>query len=150
MRSSHLTKHFSRWVYKFLFILVLCVLSLTLCGCGDDINSDEHNCLENLNDWKFDQDYPCETLGKQIRTCKICKEIVETQEVYIEHELRERKVDPLCDKDGRIIVTCKNCDFEEKTSIPELGHTESEFKVAEGVGIDEVGNRFTECTALKE
>ena len=131
---------------KFLLILIICILSLTLYGCNDDIEEDTHNCLENLNDWKFDQEYPCESLGKQIRTCKICKEIVETKDVYVEHELRERTVDPLCDKEGRVIITCKNCDYEEKTTIAELGHVESEFILAEGLGVDEVGNRYIECT----
>lgn len=135
---------------KFLFICILCILSLSLWGCDDDIDENVHDCLEYLTDWEFDQEYPCESLGKLIRTCKICKEIIDTKEVYVEHELRERTVDPLCEKEGRVIVTCKNCDFEEKTTIAELGHKESVFRVAEELGIDEVGNRYIDCTVCGE
>lgn len=136
---------------KFISLILVVLLSTLLYGCGKDNDEENiHVCSENLTEWEFDQEYPCEALGKQIRKCKICKEIIETREMYVEHELRERTVDPLCDKEGRVIITCKNCDFEEKTTIPELGHKESEFKVAEGLGVDEVGNRYIECSVCGE
>ncbi len=131
--------------YKILMFLIIGILCFTLCSCNDDVDEDTHDCYETLADWKFDKDYSCETLGKQVRICKICKSIVETREILVEHELREKKVDPLCEKDGRIVISCKNCDYEEKTVIPELGHIESEFKIAECLEINEVGNRYIEC-----
>ena len=62
---------------KFISLILVVLLSTLLYGCGKDNDEENiHVCSENLTEWEFDQEYPCEALGKQIRKCrnyiKIC------------------------------------------------------------------------------
>lgn len=135
----------NRKLKKLLFLFIL-FLVFNLYACTNKKQTlNIHNCLENLSEWEYDKKYHCEEIGIQNKKCLICKKVVETKEVLVEHELKTREILPECTKNGRIVVNCRNCDYTSKTIIPATGHVLSDLFTVDEIGIDEVGLRYTKC-----
>ncbi|MBQ8293243.1 MAG: glycoside hydrolase family 5 protein [Bacilli bacterium] len=131
---------------KVLLLIFVIVFIFTLTSCnGDEQDLDTHICLENLSEFKFDQEYKCGETGIQNQICNVCKKVINTQEVVVEHVIRVREVLPECTKDGRLIESCKNCEYSNKTILPATGHIESDLYTLDEIGIDKVGLRYTKC-----
>lgn len=134
-----------------IIMLVILIFTLNLSACNRDKgNEDIHDCLENLSEWKYEEKYECGQIGKKIQTCSICKKVINTEEVVVEHDIRVKEVAAECEKDGRIVETCKNCDYSNKTVLKATGHTPSKLYTEENIGIDEVGYRYTKCLVCEK
>ena len=104
------------------------------------------------DDWDIVLMPTCTELGKQIIKCKICDEILETQELPATgHNYEPTVIAPTCIENGHTKYTCLGCG-DSYTSDETLanGHTFGEWEIAIPPICTETGEQVKKCTVCGE
>ncbi len=99
---------------KFIFLMVLIILSCFLQGCR------KHKCIEG--EWVKPDNIECETEYEIYKKCVKCDKTLITDILFIEHDIQVNNTKPTCTGEGCITKKCKNCNYEEKEILAPSGH----------------------------
>jgi len=82
----------------------------------------------------------CEVCEEELKCgiCEICGRCPECDLVTV-------TIDPTCEVDGSITVTCKDCDYEDVTVLGKLGHDIIDTTVLQGATCVATGTMNTKC-----
>lgn len=133
---------------KLLFIVLGLLLCFQLASCGEDTPGEvipEHICEENLTEWDWDKEYKCGEMGTKVRICTICDKVMYTETALVEHEIETVVIEATCEKDGKIVDTCKNCDYEQEILVNATGHVMGDLVITTDGGKDGISRRNCLC-----
>ena len=106
---------------KYLVLLVLCVFTFTVSGCGKKPAKCEHTS----SNWIIDKQATCTEKGSIHKECTVCHEKIITDEIEaLGHDLEHHeKQDPTCTEKGhKAYDTCTRCSYTTYEELASLGH----------------------------
>ena len=118
---------------KPLFIIILILLLFFAFSCKDNKQDEpiEEECIEHVSsDWLYDDpDCPCGEPCSQHKECIICGEWLKTRTIFKRpHELVQETIEATCTENGKLIETCKHCDYIYESIIFSTGHKAGEYE----------------------
>ena len=115
---------------KYLVLLVLCVFTFTVSGCGKKSAKCEHTSSE----WIIDKEATCTNQGFKYTECTKCHEKLKTESIEaLGHDLvHHEKKEATCKETGNEAYdTCSRCEYTTYAEIKKLDH-----KIVHHEGLD--------------
>ena len=133
-------------INKFIFVLLLLFV---LVGCKEQSN--EHNCNDFVSDWLEPDNTKCETMVEIYKKCTKCEKVLETNNVYKDHDLvEEALIEATCTSNGLVKYHCNNCPVNGEYTVYATGHVRGELTVKRKPTSKVVGKREINCTKCGE
>lgn len=120
--------------------------------CGEPMPDVVINKIQHTpSDWIVDNEPTCEVTGHKHKECKVCKEVLEKEEIPKKsHSYVKQVVAPTCVEKGYSIFKCACGHFYIDEYVSSLGHTPSDWIVDIEPTCNSEGSRHKECLVCKE